>query len=148
MFKDVPKELYRADDPVAETLAEMDRFGVEVGLVGIHDEAGRRAVQEHPDRFVGLAPVDPHGSVEALRRMERDVRGARREGVRRLPRPASIRRSAIDDRRMYPIYAKCVELGLPIFVCAGVPGPRLPMWPQKVELIDRGDVRLPGARAS
>ena len=38
---------------------------------------------------------------------------------------------------MYPIYAKCVELGVPIFSCAGVPGPRLPMWPQKVELIDQ-----------
>ena len=31
----------------------------------------------------------------------------------------------IDDRLMYPIYAKCVELGIPVFCCAGVPGPRL-----------------------
>ncbi len=38
---------------------------------------------------------------------------------------------------MYPIYAKCVELGVPSFSCAGVPGPRFPMWPQKVELIDQ-----------
>ena len=30
----------------------------------------------------------------------------------------------IDDAKFYPIYAKCVELDLPIFVCAGVPGPR------------------------
>ena len=43
---------------------------------------------------------------------------------------------AIDDRRMYPIYAKCVELDVPIFSCAGVPGPRFPMWPQAVERID------------
>ena len=27
----------------------------------------------------------------------------------------------------YPLYAKCVELDLPIFVTAGVPGPRVPM---------------------
>jgi len=38
---------------------------------------------------------------------------------------------------MYPIYAKCVELGRTHFVCAGVPGPRLPMWPQEVRLIDK-----------
>lgn len=38
---------------------------------------------------------------------------------------------------MYPIYAKCVELDVPIFSCVGVPGPRFPMWPQKVELIDQ-----------
>jgi predicted TIM-barrel fold metal-dependent hydrolase len=29
----------------------------------------------------------------------------------------------IADATMYPIYAKCVELGVPIFSCAGVPGP-------------------------
>ena len=31
---------------------------------------------------------------------------------------------------MYPVYAKCVEAGLPIVVYAGVPGPRLPMSAQ------------------
>ena len=43
----------------------------------------------------------------------------------------------INDAKMYPIYAKCVELDVPIFSCVGVPGPRFPMWPQKVELIDQ-----------
>ena len=42
----------------------------------------------------------------------------------------------INDKRFFPVYAKCIELDLPIFVCAGVPGPRVPMAPQKVELID------------
>jgi uncharacterized protein len=42
----------------------------------------------------------------------------------------------IDDRRFYPIYAKCVELDLPIFVTTGVPGPRVPMACQKTELLD------------
>ncbi len=31
----------------------------------------------------------------------------------------------IGDAKMYPIYAKCVELGVPIFSCAGVPGSAL-----------------------
>ena len=35
MFKTVPKELYGAGDPIAITLGEMDRFGVEVGLIGV-----------------------------------------------------------------------------------------------------------------
>jgi predicted TIM-barrel fold metal-dependent hydrolase len=30
-----------------------------------------------------------------------------------------------------------VELHVPIFVCAGIPGPRVPFAPQRVELIDR-----------
>ena len=42
----------------------------------------------------------------------------------------------IGDKKMYPLYAKCVELDIPICVCAGVPGPRVPMAPQRVELID------------
>ncbi len=37
---------------------------------------------------------------------------------------------------LYPIYAKCVELDIPVFVLTGVPGPRVPSAPQKVELID------------
>src|SRR5699024_9765831 len=43
---------------------------------------------------------------------------------------------AINDKKMYPLYAKAVELDIPVFCCAGVPGPRLPMAPQRVELID------------
>ena len=42
----------------------------------------------------------------------------------------------IDDKKWYPIYATCVELDIPICICVGVPGPRLPLAPQKVELLD------------
>jgi predicted TIM-barrel fold metal-dependent hydrolase len=42
----------------------------------------------------------------------------------------------IDDRKMWLIYGTCCELGLPILVNVGVPGPRIPMAPQKVELVD------------
>ena len=35
----------------------------------------------------------------------------------------------INDKKFYPIYAKCVELDIPICVCAGVPGPRVPFAP-------------------
>ena len=42
----------------------------------------------------------------------------------------------LNDKKMYPIYAKCVELDIPIFVCAGVPGPRIKMMAQHVEHID------------
>ena len=33
----------------------------------------------------------------------------------------------INDKRFYPIYAKCIELDIPICVTTGVPGPRVPM---------------------
>jgi predicted TIM-barrel fold metal-dependent hydrolase len=42
----------------------------------------------------------------------------------------------ISDRRFYPIYAKCCELDIPIFLNGGVPGPRVPMHCQHVEHFD------------
>ena len=44
---------------------------------------------------------------------------------------------AIDAPRMYPLYAKCVELGLPLFMTVGIAGPRVPSMCQKVELLDQ-----------
>jgi predicted TIM-barrel fold metal-dependent hydrolase len=43
---------------------------------------------------------------------------------------------AINDPKWHPIYEMCIELDIPFFCCVGVPGPRIPMAPQKVELID------------
>jgi len=37
---------------------------------------------------------------------------------------------------MYLLYATCVELDIPILVNVGVPGPRLPMAPQHIDLVD------------
>jgi predicted TIM-barrel fold metal-dependent hydrolase len=135
MFKTVPKHLYELEDPIAATLHEMDRFDIEIGLVGVHDDVGKKAVKLHADRFIPLGGVDPHASVEGLRDMQRQYEEF---GVRAFSAfPAGfVPQVPIDDAKMYPIYAKCVELDRPIFVCAGVPGPRVPMACQHVERID------------
>ena len=44
----------------------------------------------------------------------------------------------INDKKMYPFSAKCVELDIPMVINAGVPGPRLPMACQDVALLDEG----------
>jgi predicted TIM-barrel fold metal-dependent hydrolase len=49
---------------------------------------------------------------------------------------ASFPQVPIDGKEMYPIYALCCDLDLPILINVGVPGPRVPMATQKVELID------------
>ena len=54
----------------------------------------------------------------------------------------------LDDKRMYPIYAKCVEVGLPIIVYAGVPGPRIPMAPQHPMQLDEVCWFFPELRSS
>ncbi|GAA3978939.1 amidohydrolase family protein [Actinomadura viridis] len=135
MFKDVPDHEDSAIDPVALTLAEMDRHGVAVGLVGIKGEDGRRAVREHPDRFAGCLSVDPNQGMDALREMTAMHAEYAIRAVDVFP-AGTFPQVAINDKKMYPIYAKCVELGLPIFVCAGVPGPRVRLEPQRVEYLD------------
>ena len=137
MFKQVPKELYGStENPVKLTLNEMDKHGVEVGLIGVGGDVSRQALKQHPDRFVGQGSVDPNRGMEGIRDMVRQYEefgvcsfGAFNAGFNP--------QVGINDAKMYPIYAKCVELGVPIFSCAGVPGPRFPMWPQHVELIDQ-----------
>ena len=136
MFKQVPKALYGAADPIAITLHEMDRFNVEVGVIGCQDEVSQKALQQHPDRFAASGFVDPNRGMEGIRDM---VRQHEAFGVRAFTafNAGYNPQIAIDGPLMYPIYAKCVELGVPIFSCVGVPGPRFPMWPQHVERIDQ-----------
>ena len=136
IFKNVPKELYGNKDPISVTLHEMDRFGIEIGLIGAGGDVSRQALQTYPDRFVAQGGVDPNKGKEGIRSMVRQYEdfGVRSFGAFNSGFDPQV---GIDDELMYPIYDKCVELDVPIFSCAGVPGPRLPMWPQHVERIDK-----------
>jgi uncharacterized protein len=138
MFKDVPDKGYReVDDPIAVTLHEMDRWGIEKGLIGVGEPGGTSdlALKRHPDRFIAQVGADPNEGMEGIRRI---VRAHEEHGVRAIGMfPAgTFPQVAINDKKMYPIYAKAVELGIPVFCCAGVPGPRVRFEPQKVEYID------------
>ncbi|MEJ5256539.1 MAG: amidohydrolase family protein [Acidimicrobiales bacterium] len=135
MFKDIPPDLEDNVDPVAVVVDNLDRFGIEKAMIGVGPgrEDADRALKEHPDRFIPSASVDPNDGMDAVRFL---VEMHDRYGIKAATTfPAGVQ-VPINDKRYYPIYAKCVELDIPIFVCAGVPGPRVPMAPQKVELID------------
>jgi predicted TIM-barrel fold metal-dependent hydrolase len=135
MFKDVPKDL-KTDDPISLLLAEMDSYNIRKGMVGVSDEVAQKALRQHPDRFVPSGfvsdPNDVTGSVRAIRR-EFEEFGIRATSV--FP-AGTFPQVAIDDPKMYPIYQTCVDLGIPIFVCAGIPGPRVKFGVQDVARID------------
>ena len=138
MFKQVPeKELTGTDDPIAVTIEQMDRWGVEKGMIGVGDEAslGDDALKRYPDRFIASAGCDPNQGMDGIRKL---VKAYEKHGVRAVTAfPAgTFPQVAINDKKMYPVYAKCVELDIPIFCCAGIPGPRLRFASQHVELID------------
>jgi predicted TIM-barrel fold metal-dependent hydrolase len=135
MFKDVP-EHDNLDDPVEFLIAEMDRFNVKVGMLNVsRNVEARRAVNTYPDRFIPSWDIDPNKGMEGVRELEAGVAewGARSAQCF----PAGLNPQVpINDKKLYPFYAKCVELDIPIFVNAGVPGPRVPMACQDVALID------------
>ncbi|HZA76769.1 MAG TPA: amidohydrolase family protein [Acidimicrobiales bacterium] len=136
MFKDVPdKKLDKGADPVAVTLREMDLWGIEKGVIGVHGEAGERAVRDHPDRFVPQLSVDPNEGMDAVRAIARAQETWGISSIGMFP-AGTFPQVPINDKKMYPIYAKCVELGIAVFCTAGVPGPRLRFACQHVELID------------
>jgi predicted TIM-barrel fold metal-dependent hydrolase len=136
MFKDVPHGQEEGVDPVESTLELMDRFKIRVGVIGTRrDGVSDRALKEYPDRFVGRSSVDPNDGMKALEQIRRDHEELGTRAVSVFP-AGTFPQVPINDKKMYPIYAKAIELGLSVWVNAGIPGPRLKGLCQHVELID------------
>jgi len=132
MFKD-PVVAERGADPIADTLNEMDRFGIAMAVISANDELSVQAIKRHPDRFAGQVILDPHNGMDAVRLLSRAYDEVGVVAASFFPCGCNV---AIDDKRVFPLYAKCIELDIPIFINAGVPGPRMPYKPQYVGLID------------
>lgn len=66
--------------------------------------------QKYP-RYFGFCGVDPTGGMNALREMEDGIKNCGLKGA--IFFPFEFRMEAT-DRRMYPFYAKCCELGVPV----------------------------------
>ena len=73
-------------------------------------------IKDHPDRLVGMAGYDPMNIMESVRDIETAVQAYGFKGVYAHLLGWDIRP---DDRRMYPCYTKCVELGIPFSMQTG-----------------------------
>jgi predicted TIM-barrel fold metal-dependent hydrolase len=136
MFKDIPKAGPVADK-VAWTLGHMDRFNIERAMIGF-DERSEGAMTAHArfrERFFFDLPVDPNLGMDEVRRIRAMKRTYGIDAVSVFPAGVNPQ-VPINDKRFYPIYTACVEENLPIFVNAGVPGPRVPGACQDVHLVD------------
>jgi hypothetical protein len=136
MFLDIPK-FAGVDDFVGATLKEMDKHNIQMAMTGITEESEvfQRAFKDHKDRFFFEHPADPNRGMDEVRLIKRLHKEYGLKAVSGFP-SGLCPQVPIDDKRWYPIYATCVELDIPFCCCVGVPGPRLPMAPQKVELVD------------
>lgn len=113
-----------------EMIARMDRAGIEramliaakVGPIGhracyhVPYKLVADAVQKYPDRFLGLAGIDPTEGMAGVRALEKAVREEGFIGAHLYPHWFEL---APDHARYYPFYAKCVELGVPIQMQVG-----------------------------
>jgi predicted TIM-barrel fold metal-dependent hydrolase len=125
MFRDIPEKRPLEGDAVDNTLREMDKWGIAVAMVSVgkRDDADI-AITRYPDRFVASFSPDPNEGVDAVRKLRRahDELGIRAATLF----PAGFwPQVPIDHRLMYPLYSTCVELGIPVFVNVGIPGPRV-----------------------
>ena len=138
MFKDVPQELETSADrfsSINETLEQMDIHNIGIGVIHLSDDRATEALRRHPTRFVGILPVNANLGMDAVRAI---VRAHDEHGIRGISMfPSGLKPPVpINDKHWYPIYAKCIELDIPLFCTTGVPGPRVPMMPQYVGHFD------------
>jgi predicted TIM-barrel fold metal-dependent hydrolase len=125
MFKDTPR--VAADG----LLTEMDRFGVERALVPVDldEPVGRGLLESAPGRFLGCHMPDPNRGMAAVRDLRRAVDELGVVAAAAFP-AGTMPQVGPDEPAYFPIFAACCDLGIPIFINAGVPGPR---WPADVQ---------------
>ena len=128
------KEELRAPD-LADTLAAMDAAGVSTALLSawhgphgplITNDEVAATVAAAPGRFVGVAAADLTDPVRAVAEVRRCVRELGFVAVRVVPWLWNL---PPNDRRYYPLYVACVELGVPFCTQIGHTGPLCPSEP-------------------
>jgi predicted TIM-barrel fold metal-dependent hydrolase len=114
-----------------ELIAEMDAGGVShavINAVGNYWDEAYAFVEAQPSRFAFSVELDPRTGMDAVRAVERAVRDYGAILIRMVPFVVGLPPS---DRVYFPVFAKCIELGVPVGINTGIPGPRMPAAPQQ-----------------
>ncbi|MCV7314440.1 amidohydrolase [Mycolicibacillus parakoreensis] len=121
-----------ADVAPAATVASMDAAAVRLGLLSawcgprgelVSNDEVAEWVRAYPDRFAGVAGVDLDRPMAAVRELRRRVREDGFVGLRVVP---WLWNAPPTDRRYYPLFAECVQLGVPFCTQVGHTGPLRP----------------------
>jgi uncharacterized protein len=115
------------------TVTAMDAADIDFGLLSawsaphqpalISNDEVAAWVDANPSRFAGVACVDLNRPMEAVRELRRCVEELGFKGLRVIP---WLWEAPPTDRRYYPLFAACVELGVPFFTQVGHTGPMRP----------------------
>lgn len=121
--------------PIEATAGAMEAGNVRCGLMSawhgprgplITNDAVAAWIARYPGRFAGLAAVDLHRPMEAVRELRRCVRTLGFKGLRVVQWLWNL---PPNDRRYYPLYAECIELDVPVCLQVGHTGPLCPSEP-------------------
>lgn len=118
--------------PIEVTLAAMDQGKVDVSLISawvaprnvmISNDEVAGFVAQAPGRFVGVGSVDISKPMAAVREIRRCVEELGFKAIRVLPWLWEVPPT---DRRFYPVYTACADLGVPFCTQIGHTGPLMP----------------------
>ena len=136
--------------PTSRTIQAMDGAGVRVGPCCawwgpsgplVSNEEVASFVRAHPGRLGGVASVDLLRPMAAVRELRRCIRELGFRALRILPWLWDL---PPDDRRYYPLYAECIELGIPFCLQVGHTGPLRPSEPGRpIPYLDRVALEFP-----
>jgi len=118
---------------------EMDEAGVDKGVLcsGYSGDGDREwvlaASDKYPERFGLSHVVDPREGMRAVRLVEELVQF---DGYRLIRMLGLQTRLYYNDPSYYPVYAKCVELAVPVGLNVGFPGPQVPSKYQDPMAVD------------
>ncbi len=87
--------------------------GLGVALSQAFNDAASAAHQQHPQRLLGLAMVPMQAPDAALKELER---AAKLPGMKGMYLSTNVNGEELDEQKFWNVYAKCEELGWPIFL--------------------------------
>ena len=135
--------------PVAATVAAMDQGGVDRMLISawvaprsvmISNDEVAGFVAQAPDRLLGVGSVDISQPMKAVREIRRCIDELRFKAIRVLPWLWELPPT---DRRFYPVYTACCELGVPFCTQIGHTGPLMPSEPGRPIYLDQVALDFP-----
>jgi aminocarboxymuconate-semialdehyde decarboxylase len=87
--------------------------GLALALSQAFNDAAAAAHQKHPQRLLGMAMVPMQNPADALKELER---AAKLPGMKGLYLATNINGEELDEKKFWDVYAKCEELGWPVFL--------------------------------
>jgi predicted TIM-barrel fold metal-dependent hydrolase len=102
----------RPDTEIAAYVKLLERVGIVRAVpFGASNDEVAELLREYPDRFLGLARISGLHGMRGVRELEQRVR---EQNFRALGVSALVDGIPASDRRYYPLYAKAVELDIPV----------------------------------